>query len=151
MTSFHSRRQMLGRMLALAGMALIPARIHAGLKEAFAAEDPVTALKELIGDMPFEESDRIAFTKLPDIAEDGSVVSVGIKSDIPDIEKVVIIIDDNPNPLSASFNFTASVPVDFSTRVKMGKSSVVRAIAITKDTAYGTSKMVKVTLGGCGG
>ena len=151
MTRFQTRRKMLGRLLTLTGMALIPTKIYASLKGAFAAEDPDTATKELLGDLSVEESDQISFTKLPDIAEDGSVVSVGVKSEIPGIETVFIIIDNNPNPLSAKFNFTPSVPIDFSTRVKMGQSSMVRAIAVTQDKAYRVSKEVKVTLGGCGG
>lgn len=146
-----TRRKMLGQLLAMAGVALIPSRIYASLKTAFEARDADTVLKDLLGDRPLEESDRIVFTRLPDIAEDGAVVSVGIKSDIPGIETVAIVIDNNPNPLSATFDFTSEVPVDFTTRVKMGESSRVRAIAITSDKAYSVSKEVKVTLGGCGG
>ncbi len=151
MTVLQTRRQAIGRLLAAAGAALLPTRLFASVKSAFEARDPDTAIRELIGDLPLEDSDRIRFTRLADIAEDGAAVSVGIKADIPDVQRVIIVIDNNPNPLSATFDFTPEVPVDFVTRVKMGESSRVRAIALTAERAYSVSKEVKVTLGGCGG
>ena len=147
----RTRRRMLGQLLAAVGASLLPAGLYASIRSAFAAPDAETAIRELIGDLPLEESDRIQFYKLPDIAEDGSAVSVGIRTDIPDVQRVIIIIDNNPNPLSAVFDFTPEVPIDFVTRVKMGESSRVRGIALAPGRAYMVSKEVKVTLGGCGG
>ena len=54
--------------------------------------------------------------------------------------------------LAAFFGVTDAVEPNFSTRVKMGQSSDVYAVAITADgKALFAKKEVKVTLGGCGG
>jgi sulfur-oxidizing protein SoxY len=54
--------------------------------------------------------------------------------------------------LSALFDVTDSVDANFSTRVKMGQSSNVFAVALMGDgkVLYAV-KEIKVTLGGCGG
>jgi sulfur-oxidizing protein SoxY len=63
-----------------------------------------------------------------------------------------ILVEKNPNTLAASFDVSDAVESNFSTRVKMGQSSDVYAVAITSDgRALFAKKEVKVTLGGCGG
>ena len=108
------------------------------------------ALQELYGDLPMEESSAITF-KVPDIAENGAVVPVSVSTDIDGVQSITIMVDENPNPLSASFNISADAVADISTRVKMGKSSQVRALVRTPDKVYFASQEVKVTIGGCGG
>ena len=50
------------------------------------------------------------------------------------------------------FDVTDAVDANFSTRVKMGQSSNVFAVAMMADgRALYASKEIKVTLGGCGG
>ena len=54
--------------------------------------------------------------------------------------------------MAASFEVTDAIEANVSTRVKMGQSSDVYAVAITADgKAFFAKKEVKVTLGGCGG
>jgi sulfur-oxidizing protein SoxY len=54
--------------------------------------------------------------------------------------------------LVAMFDVTDSVDANMSTRVKMGQSSDVFAVAIMNDgKVLFAKKEVKVTLGGCGG
>jgi sulfur-oxidizing protein SoxY len=53
--------------------------------------------------------------------------------------------------LSASFQLGPKSSADISVRVKMGRSSMVRALVKTPDKVYMTGKEVKVTIGGCGG
>ena len=50
------------------------------------------------------------------------------------------------------FDVTPAVEANFSTRVKMGQSSDVYAVAMMNDgKVLFAKKEVKVTLGGCGG
>jgi len=145
-----NRRKWLSGMLALGSAALLPLRVLADTKTAFKATSADAALQELFGDMPMEESAAITF-KVPDIAENGAVVPVSVATDIDGVQSITIMVDENPNPLSASFNISPDAVADISTRVKMGKSSTVRALVRTADKIYFTSKEVKVTIGGCGG
>ncbi len=144
------RRNILKGLALLSSMALIPVRMFADMQAAFKTVTPEAALTELFGNLPMEQSDAVTL-KIPDIAENGAVVPVTIFTDIEGVESISIIIDQNPNPLSASFTIGNEVFADVSTRVKMGKSSRVRAIVQTADKIYTTSREVKVTIGGCGG
>jgi sulfur-oxidizing protein SoxY len=54
--------------------------------------------------------------------------------------------------LAAAFDVTDAVEPNLSTRVKMGQSSNVYAVAMTGDgKVFFAQKEIKVTLGGCGG
>jgi sulfur-oxidizing protein SoxY len=62
------------------------------------------------------------------------------------------LVEKNASTLVATFDVSDSVEPNFSTRVKMGQSSDVYAVAIMADgKALFAKKEVKVTLGGCGG
>jgi len=145
-----NRRSLLKGLAAFAAVAVFPLRLFADMAAAFKATAPQVTLKALFGDTPIEESDAIKL-KIPDIAENGAVVPVTISTDIEGVSSISVVIDNNPNPLSASFTLGDNVFADVATRVKMGKSSPVRAYVQTADKIYTTSKEVKVTIGGCGG
>ena len=88
----------------------------------------------------------------PDIAENGAVVPVGCSTTLAGVKKLMILVEKNPNMLCAMFDVTDGVEPNFTTRVKMGQSSDVYAVAITADNKVLFSrKEIKVTLGGCGG
>lgn len=54
--------------------------------------------------------------------------------------------------MSAMFDVTDAIDANFATRVKMGQSSNVFAVAMMDDgKVLFASKEIKVTLGGCGG
>ena len=88
----------------------------------------------------------------PDIAENGAVVPVGCASTAAGVKRLLILVEKNPNMLAAVFDVTDAVEPNFNTRVKMGQSSNVMAVAITADNkVLVAQKEIKVTLGGCGG
>ena len=146
-----SRRRWISSMFAAGGVIwALPTRLFADASAAFKADNAEKAISELFGGLPVEESSAIRF-KIPDIAENGAVVPITISTDIDGVESISVVVDENPNPLSASFSISPDVFADISTRVKMGKSSRVRALVQTADKVYFTSKEVKVTIGGCGG
>jgi sulfur-oxidizing protein SoxY len=64
----------------------------------------------------------------------------------------MILVEKNPSMLAALFDVSDSIEANFNTRVKMGQSSNVMAVAITADNkVLFSQKEIKVTLGGCGG
>ncbi|MCP4596111.1 thiosulfate oxidation carrier protein SoxY [Neptuniibacter sp.] len=136
---------------ALVGASVLMPRIAmaAWSTKAFDAEDQATAMKELLGGMP-EESAEVTM-KAPDIAENGAVVPVTVRSSMAGVESMSIFVENNPNPLVAEFMIPAGTAADVSTRLRMGKTSKVTAVVKANGKLYSASKEVKVTIGGCGG
>jgi sulfur-oxidizing protein SoxY len=120
---------------------------NTGAFESHSLDDTVKALG---GSAPAQSKD-IAFVATPDIAENGAVVPIGITSNIPKTESIAILIEKNPNMLSAVFDIPAGTDPALSTRVKMAQTSNVYALVKADGKYYVASKEIKVTLGGCGG
>ena len=90
--------------------------------------------------------------KAPEIAENGAVVPVGASTMLPGVKRMLLLVEKNPTMLSAIFDVSDAIEANFSTRVKMGQSSNVYAVAMMADgKVYYAAKEIKVTLGGCGG
>jgi sulfur-oxidizing protein SoxY len=154
----HTRRDMLSHstkvaaMLAAVGMlpALAQAQAGAYNTAAFEAKNMADLMKALGGSAPAESKD-VTVTG-PDIAENGAVVPIGASTTLPGVKRLLILVEKNPSVLSAMFDVTDAVEANVSTRVKMGQSSNVYAVAMMNDgKALFAQKEVKVTLGGCGG
>jgi sulfur-oxidizing protein SoxY len=119
-------------------------------KAAFEAKTMAELMKALGGSAPVE-SKEVTLTA-PDIAENGAVVPVAVASSASGVRRMLVLVEKNPNVLAATFDVSDAVDASFGTRVKMGQSSNVYAVAMTADgkTLF-AMKEVKVTLGGCGG
>ena len=77
---------------------------------------------------------------------------IGASTTLPGVKRMLLLVEKNPAVLSAMFDVSDSVEPNFSTRVKMGQSSNVYAVALMNDgKVLFAQKEVKVTLGGCGG
>ena len=87
----------------------------------------------------------------PDIAENGAVVPVTVESGIARTQAIAILIEKNPNALSASFEIPDGTDPFVTTRVKMAETSNVYAVVKADGRYYHAVKEIKVTLGGCGG
>ncbi len=135
----------------LAGAGLLPQAAHAAYNTAaFEAKTLADVVKLLGGNAPAESKD-VTITG-PDIAENGAVVPVGVATTLPGVKKLLVLVEKNPSVLSAVFDVSDAVDANFSTRVKMGQSSNVYAVAMMGDgKVLFAQKEVKVTLGGCGG
>ena len=119
-------------------------------KAAFDAKSMADLMKALGASAPVESKD-VTLTA-PDIAENGAVVPLGVSTSLAGVTKLLVLVEKNPSVLAASFDPTDAVEANFSTRVKMGQSSDVYAVALTADgKVLFAKKEVKVTLGGCGG
>jgi sulfur-oxidizing protein SoxY len=119
-------------------------------KAAFDAKSMADLMKALGTSGPVESKD-VSLTA-PDIAENGAVVPLGVATSLAGVKKLLVLVEKNPSILAATFDPTDAVEANFSTRVKMGQSSDVYAVALTGDgKVLFAKKEVKVTLGGCGG
>ena len=150
----QTRRNALKKSAVVAGLlastGLFPQFAFAFNKNAFEAKSVADALKALGAGAPVESKD-VTVTG-PDIAENGSVVPVGVATTLSGVKSMLIMVEKNPATLTAMFNVTDSVEAAFQARVKMGQSSDVYAIAVMNDgKVLFAKKEVKVTLGGCGG
>jgi sulfur-oxidizing protein SoxY len=150
----HNRRVALkqGAMMAgaLAATNLYVGQAQAFDKVAFEAKGIANALKAL-GVTAQSESKDVCLTA-PDIAENGAVVPMSVTTTLPNVKRLALLVDKNPNALTAMINVSDAIEPAFSTRGKMGQTSDVYAVAITADgKAFYAKKEIKVTLGGCGG
>ena len=100
-------------------------------------------------------TDDIISMELPVRAEDAAIVPIAIKtrmlqSAARHIDKVYLIVDNNPSPISAIFQFTPlSGRADIETRIRIDEYTHVRVIAETNDgQLHMTTRFLKAA-GGC--
>jgi sulfur-oxidizing protein SoxY len=138
----------------LASIGLLPglaqAQAAAYNTAAFAAKTMAELMKALGAGAPVESKD-VSVTG-PDIAENGAVVPIAAATTLAGAKRLLVLVEKNPSILAAMFDLTDAVDPSISTRVKMGQSSNVYAVAMMGDgKVLFAQKEVKVTLGGCGG
>jgi sulfur-oxidizing protein SoxY len=99
--------------------------------------------------------DSVITLETPKRAEDAAIVPVAIRAQFPQtsdryIQKLWLIIDNNPSPIAAVFRFTQeSGRADIETRMRVEQYTQVRAIALTNDgKLYMVTNYVKAS-GGC--
>lgn len=141
-----------GQMAALlAGVGLLPMQAQAAWNAAAFEIKTMAELAKALGASAPVESKDVVVTG-PDIAENGAVVPIGVSTTLPGVKKLLLLVEKNPSVLAASFDVSDAVDASFTTRVKMGQSSNVMAVALMNDNrVLFAQKEVKVTLGGCGG
>ena len=95
---------------------------------------------------------------LPQIAENGSTVSVGVEVASPMtadnyVKTVYIFAEGNPNPDVCTLHFTPTSGIARAyTRIRLAKTQNVIALAEMSDGSFKRETVeVKVTIGGCGG
>ena len=118
-------------------------------KDAFGSKTAADALKSLGAANSAESNDVVI--DAPQIAENGAVVPIEITSSVPNTRSITVVIEKNPFPLAARFEFGDGAVPYVKVNVKMGESSFVRVVAEAAGRYYAASKEVKVTIGGCGG
>jgi sulfur-oxidizing protein SoxY len=135
----------------MASAGLLPQLAHAAYNTAAFEVKTMPELMKLLGGNAPTESKDVTITG-PDIAENGAVVPIGAATSLPGAKKLLLLVEKNPSVLTAMFDVSDSVEANVSTRVKMGQSSNVYAVAMMADgKVLFAQKEVKVTLGGCGG
>jgi sulfur-oxidizing protein SoxY len=116
---------------------------------AFTSKTVDDTARALGGAVPTESADIVLYA--PDISENGGVVPIQIKSNIPNTQQLAVLVEKNPNALVAVFDVPAGTEADVLVRIKMGQTSTVYALVKADGKYYYVGKEVKVTLGGCGG
>ncbi|MEE9265935.1 MAG: thiosulfate oxidation carrier protein SoxY [Gammaproteobacteria bacterium] len=148
--TIHRRKFLHTALGVAAAILVVPLKVFAARpKAAFGAEKYDDVMNTLYNSTTTDSSH--VSIKAPDIAENGAVVPITVKTDLANAESVSIIVPNNPNPLAASFELTPSSGGLVSTRIKMAKTSDVHAVVKAGGKLYSASKEVKVTIGGCGG
>ena len=152
-----TRRNFISRLLS--GSTIILASIVGLLKpliafanwnlDAFSAETEVNALAEFFPGLEVTPSDAITIG-VHDLVENGAVVPVKIKTDLPNVESITILVEKNPNPLIANFNMSPECAGFVATRIKVGEPSTITVIVKSDGKLFSTKKFVEVIEGGCG-
>lgn len=141
-----------GALIAAAAAGLLrPERVLAATwdQDAFRAKTVADALAK-IGASGASESKELTID-VPEIAENGAVVPIEITSHLPGTKSLAVVIEKNPFPLCAKFDFMEGAEPFVRLNTKIGQSSVVRVVAEAGGKHYTVAKQVKVTIGGCGG
>ncbi|HSI59659.1 MAG TPA: quinoprotein dehydrogenase-associated SoxYZ-like carrier [Ideonella sp.] len=145
--------------LALLGSLLLATSAPAQIKSADNPEaNPVwqKVRVSLFNTRPIAlDAEQVVQLEVPVRAEDAAVVPIAIRTRVPQtasryIDKLYLVIDNNPSPIAAIFDFTpTSGQADIETRVRIDEYSHVRAIAEMNDgKLYMATRFVKAS-GGC--
>ncbi|MCX7171942.1 MAG: quinoprotein dehydrogenase-associated SoxYZ-like carrier [Proteobacteria bacterium] len=100
-------------------------------------------------------TDQVISLDVPVRAEDAAIVPIAIKTGFRQaparyIDKVYLIIDNNPSPVAAIFQFTPlSGRADIETRVRIDEYTHIRAIAETNDGQLHMATRFVKAAGGC--
>jgi sulfur-oxidizing protein SoxY len=96
--------------------------------------------------------------ELPEIAENGNTVPLSIAVDAPMtgdnyVSEIMVVSEGNPNPGVATFHLTPmSGKAQVATRIRLAATQNIVVVAKTSGGQFFTGqKLVKVTIGGCGG
>ncbi len=141
-----------GTLLVAAGAGLLSPQsvLAAWPKAAFSAKKIEEAVRTLAGTSEMDTDDTSITLKAPPIAENGAEVGVTVSTSLPNVDAISIFVEKNNSPLTGTFLLRGANPF-VRTRIKVGKSSNVVAVVRSNGRLFSTKRMIKVTIGGCGG
>jgi sulfur-oxidizing protein SoxY len=145
------RRNFLGLIIAITATALVlPLRAVAAAwnKVAFESSKLDEAEKSLAinGETASKDIEIIA----PDRAENGAIVQLEVRSNIPNIEAIAVFVEKNPTALIGNFMFSNGALPQIITRIKMAETSDIKIVVKAGDQYFTASKNVVVLENGCG-
>jgi sulfur-oxidizing protein SoxY len=121
-----------------------------------AAKEAAAEIAKFTGGKAVEQN-KITI-ELPEIAENGNTVPLAITVDSPmtaenHVTDMLVVAEGNPNPGVATFHFSSlSGKAEASTRIRLAATQNIIVVAKTSGGQFFTGqKLVKVTIGGCGG
>jgi sulfur-oxidizing protein SoxY len=108
---------------------------------------------QIFGERAIEDGADLLAIEAPDRAEDAAIVPVRIRISGElhhDIDRLYLVIDDNPSPLAGRFVFgPAADPSEIAIRVRVDDYTYLHAVAETKDgRLYAAARFIKAA-GGC--
>lgn len=104
---------------------------------------------EILSDPGLEDASSLELT-LPAVAENGAFVPITIASPLEDLERFVIYVAHNPNPLVAEIELSPPALAFASIHIKMAGSGEVVVLAKRGSTWLRGRRSVEVGVGGCG-
>ena len=69
----------------------------------------------------------------PEIAENGAVVPISVSTSLPNVQQIAILVEKNPNALSANFTIPPGTEAYVSTRVKMAQTFFAASVTHSKE------------------
>lgn len=117
--------------------------------DAFFAPSFEEALAALFGDHPVVESDHVRL-EARELVEDGTVVPIGVRTDLEGALTVTLFSVNNPTPAVGRFALSEAVDRTLDTRVKMAKTGDVVAVVSAGGKHYSARRSIRVVAGGCG-
>jgi sulfur-oxidizing protein SoxY len=138
-------------LVASSGL-LLPKRVLAHWpSDAFSAETVEDALLALVGQAEIATDKQVSF-KLgapPSYAVNGASVPIEVHSTLPNIQRIAILGDKNPNPLAMSVDLTPEVALPFKSMIKVAEDSRIIAVVRADGKLYKTTRDISVDIGGC--
>jgi len=116
--------------------------------QAFESTAASEALISLFGTDQTVASQDVVLTA-PTFAENGAIVPVTVKTSLQGVKSISIVVNNNPRPLAASFDLSATTLPDIACRIKMAETSDVVAVVETDGGFFSATANVTVTIGGC--
>ncbi|WP_245515004.1 quinoprotein dehydrogenase-associated SoxYZ-like carrier [Jiella endophytica] len=135
-----------GAGLARAETAMSPEQKAAEADSAWPELKP-----DLFGDRPLIDGTDTVSIEAPKRATDPAVVPVKLSFDPKmEVRKVTLVIDENPSPVAATFDFAEGAGVaELSTRVRVNAYTDIHAVAETADGKLYVTKTFVKAAGGC--
>lgn len=150
--SLFNRRE----LLKSGAGGLVLAALPLGAMPALAANDAAEVIAAFTGGKT-ATAGKIALD-LPEIAENGNTVPLTLTVESPmtkesHVTDVVVLAEGNPNSGVAKFTFTPLAgKAEAAVRIRLATTQNVVVLAKTSDGGiFMDKKLVKVTIGGCGG
>ena len=142
------RRNFLLGLLSMAFLAPLHAFAALWNKAAFEAVklDDASQNLKINNEIPNQDIQVSA----PDMAENGAIVQVEIRSNIPNTESLMILVEKNPTPLIAHYKFSNGAEPFIVTRIKMAETSDIKVVAKVGSQYFTNAKNVVVLENGCG-
>jgi len=138
-------------LVASTGLLLPKTLLAHWPRDAFTAETVEDALLALLGETEAATEEQVNFKvgAPPSYAVNGASVPIEIRSDLNNIQRIAILVENNPFPLAMSLDVTPAVALPFKAMIKIAEDSNVIAIVRADDKLYSTQRSVKVDIGGC--
>jgi sulfur-oxidizing protein SoxY len=143
-------------LLAIAQFLAVP--VHAQLKTGDnpEASEPWQKVRaSLFANRTIDAASNVVALEAPKRAEDAAIVPISVRVAFPQtperyVQRLWLIVDNNPSPISAIVQFTpASGRADLETRLRIDEYSFVRAVAETNDGKLHMATSFVKASGGC--
>ncbi|NOZ10222.1 MAG: hypothetical protein GXP09_04160 [Gammaproteobacteria bacterium] len=87
----------------------------------------------------------------PAISENGLAVKIGIKTTLPHVQSISLLLAGNPHPLAMTFSLSKEMDGFVQTRYKVAQPTQAKVLVKSGKQIYVSTAKIDVTKGGCGG